>query len=136
MEQNRRSGGARPGALNAAANNTDLWATYLRAGARSWLDPFGLAGPRAVDTIARPLADAAAAIMSGWMSILVAPTVSAMYDANKPEVNRFVDEQAVDPEAIDIPADYVQAALMYPPDPTQLEEWAVSANRDRELVPA
>ncbi len=136
MEQDRHSGGARPGAFDAAANNTDLWTAYLRAGARSWLDPFGLARPQALDTIARPLADAAAAIMSGWMSILVAPTVGAMYDANKSEVSRFVNEQAVDPDSIDIPADYAQPVRRHPTAPTQLEEWAVTTNRDRDLVPA
>jgi len=134
MEQNRHSGGERPGALDAAANNTDLWTVYLRAQARSWVDPLGLASPEAVDVVARPLADMTAALMSGWVSLLTGPTVRAMYDGNKQQVTQFVNEQAIDPDAIEIPADYVRPARRPASAPTQLEEWAVTEQRD--LVPA
>ena len=132
MEQTRTSGALRPSALDAAANNTDLWTAFLQGQIRSWIDPFNIAQPEAVDTIARPLADMAAAAMSGWMSLVAGAPVRMMYDGNKAEVSRFLNERAIDPESIEIPVDYIVTARRPSPATTQLEEWAVAT--ERELV--
>jgi hypothetical protein len=116
-----------------AASNTDLWTTYLRGQMRSWIDPFGLAKPESVDVLAKPLADMAAAAVSGWMSLVAAPPVRAMYEGNKPAVTQFVQQQAVDVDAVEIPPQYV-APRRYPA-PTQLEEWGIKSIRpERELT--
>jgi hypothetical protein len=117
-----------------AASNTDLWTTYLRGQVRSWIDPFGLARPETVDVLARPLADMAAAAVSGWMSLVAAPPVRALYDGNKTAVTQFVHQQAIDVDAIEIPPLYAAAKPQYPA-PTQLEEWAITSIRgERELA--
>lgn len=132
MEPNRHNGSARPSALDSAAANTDLWTVYLRAQTRSWLDPFGLATPETVDAVARPIAEATAAVMSGWLSLLTAPTIRAMYEANKPAVSQFVHEQAIDADNIEIPPDYTLPPHREPAH-TQTEEWALTSPR-REPV--
>lgn len=115
-----------------AASNTDLWTTYLRGQMRSWIDPFGLARPETVDVVARPLADMAAAAVSGWMSLVAAPPVRAMFDGNKAPVTQFVHQQAIDVDAIEIPLQYVSTRRY--PAPTQLEEWGIKSIRpEREL---
>ena len=134
MEQTRTSGALRPSALDAAANNTDLWISYLQGQVRSWIDPFGIGQPETMDAIARPLADMAAAAMSGWMSLVAGAPVRMMYNGNKADVSRFVNERAIDPESIEIPAEYIVTARRPAPATTQLEEWAVTAERERELV--
>lgn len=133
MEPNRHNGGASPSALDAAATNSDLWTVYLRAQTRSWLDPFGLAPAETVDAVARPIADAAAAVMSGWLSLLTAPTVRAMYDGNKAQVTRFLHEQAIDADAIEIPPAYIYPSRRESA-PTQTEEWALTTRREPVLV--
>jgi hypothetical protein len=126
MDTNSHIEGARPGALQPAANNTDLWTVYLRGQVRNWVDPFRLADPEAVDVIVRPLADMAAAAVSSWTALFTRPVVRMLYDGNKPQVNQFVAERAIDPESIDIPADF--AARRAGPAPlTQVEEWAITS---------
>lgn len=118
--------GARLDALWPAANNTDLWTVYLRGQVRNWLDPFRLADPEAVDVIARPLADMAAAAISGWTALFAGPAVRMLYDGNKPQLNQFVAERAIDQDAIEIPADF--ASRRAGPAPlSQVEEWAITS---------
>jgi hypothetical protein len=126
MDTNSHIGGARLDALQPAANNTDLWTVYLRGQVRNWLDPFRLADPGAVDVLARPLADMASAAVSSWTALFAGPVVRMLYDGNKPQVNQFVAERAIDPESIDVPADF--AARRAAPAPlTQVEEWAITS---------
>jgi hypothetical protein len=150
MEEKRHREGARPGALDAAANNADLWTVYLRAQVRSWLDPFGLAPPQAVDVIARPIADAAAGAVASWMTALAAPTVRAMYEGNRPDVDGFLRERPGEPDGTRVPDDYVcreapdaaeaaahqaaahEAALEAAH--TQTEEWWLVTRREPALV--
>jgi hypothetical protein len=114
---------------DAAANNTDLWTTYLRVQLRSWIDPFGLVQRDQVDVVARPLADMAAAAISGWMSLVAGPPVRSLFDSNKTQVTQFVQQQAIDVDAIEIPPAYAAPRRRYP-EPTQLEEWGVTSYRD------
>src|SRR5262245_47952324 len=133
-ENNRRDGGQPLTEAGAAASNADLWAVYLRESARRWVDPFGLANPATVETTVRPFADLAASAMSAWLSIFVARPPGALYGKTAPAVNKFVAEQAIDPEAIEIPAQFtvVSSRPSPPPAPTQTEEWAFIPPRPRE----
>jgi hypothetical protein len=121
--------------VDAPASNTDLWTVHLRSQVRTWLDPLGLQRPENIDIIARPLADMAAAAMSGWMSLIAGPAVRAMYSGNKAQVTEFIQEQAIDPDAIEIPVEYARPRSHFPA-PTQLEEWAITTILDREPVSA
>jgi hypothetical protein len=135
MEENiRRDGGQPLTEAGAAASNADLWAVYLRGQARRWIDPFGLAEPRTVDAVARPIADLAAAAITGWLSVFVARPTAALYRQNAPAVSRFVAEQAIDPDAIEIPPQFtvVSARPAALPAPTQTEHWAFVPPRPRE----
>jgi hypothetical protein len=129
-EQSRQAAGEGRAALDPSATNTELWTAYLRGQMRTLIDPFGLAPGENVDAIARPLADMTAAIVSGWTSLLFGGSVRAMYRANATEVTRFIQEQAIDKDAIEIP---VQYAAPRPLAPTQIEEWAMAPAGDREL---
>ena len=126
-EHTANNGGRASGEAGAAARNADLWTTYLRRQARQWVDPLGLANPRAVDVLARPLADMAAIAISGWFSVFAARPTAALYRSNAGDVNRFVAEQAIDPDAIEIPAQFtVVSGHPRPPfAPTQTEAWPV-----------
>ena len=126
MDTNSHSEGARLDALQPAANNTDLWTVYLRGQLRNWLDPFHLADPEAVDVVARPLADMAAAAISGWTALFAGPGVGLLYEGNKPQVNQFLAERAIDPEAIEIPLDFTSRRAGLAPL-TQVEEWAITS---------
>ena len=64
------------------------------------------------------------------MSIFGGAPVRALYNSNKTQVTQFVHEQAIDPDAIEIPAQYMRPATCLPT--TQLEEWAITTVRDRE----
>jgi hypothetical protein len=135
METNTAPNGGQPlSEAGAAASNADLWAVFLRESARRWIDPFGLASPRTVDATVRPFADIAASAMSAWLSIFVARPTAALYRQNAPAVNKFVAEQAIDPDAIDIPPQFtvVSGTPSPPPAPTQTEEWAFVPPRPRE----
>lgn len=126
MESNNTAAGVRVDALAAAANNMDLWTAYLRGQVRNWIDPFRLGQPEAVDAIARPIADIAAAAISGWTSLLAGPATRVLYDTNKQEVNNFLNERAIDPESIEVPAEF--AARPTTPFPlSQIEEWAITS---------
>jgi hypothetical protein len=117
-----------------AANNTELWTTYLRGQMRALIDPMGLARPEAVDIVARPLADMAAAAMSGWISLFASAPVDTLFKANKTQVTEFVQQQAIDADGIEIPPQY--ASQRRYPAPTQLEDWGITAIRGaaREAV--
>ena len=90
-----------------------------------FIDPFGLGDQRTVDAIARPFADLAASAVSAWFNVLLARPTAAVYRANAPAVNRFVAEQAIDPEAIEVPPQFsvVSGRPRPPVAPTQTEEW-------------
>jgi hypothetical protein len=132
--QTANDGGPPLTEAGAAAGNADLWAVYLRGVARRWIDPFGLADARTVDAVARPLADIAASAVSAWLSIFVARPTAALYRQNAPAVSRFVAEQAIDPNAIEVPPQFTVLSEWPapPPAPTQTEEWAFVADRGRE----
>ena len=126
MESNNTATGVRVDALAPAANNMDLWTVYVRSQVRNWIDPFHLAEPEAVDAVARPLADMAAAALSGWTSLFAGPAVRMLYDGNKPQVSQFINERAIDPDSIEIPAEF--ASPKHAPLPfTQVEEWAITS---------
>ena len=57
-----------------------------------------------------------------------------LYRQNAPAVNKFVAEQAIDPDAIEIPSQFtvVSGRPSAPPAPTQTEEWAFVPPRPRE----
>lgn len=126
MESNNTATGVRVDALAAAANNMDLWTAYLRGQVRNWIDPFHLGQPEAVDAIARPIVDIAAAAISGWTSLLAGPATRVLYDTNKQEVNNFLNERAIDPDSIEIPAEFT-ARRPAPLPLSQLEEWAITS---------
>lgn len=125
MDKNDLGGGTRSDALAPVANNADLWTAYLRGQVRNWIDPFRLADPETVDVIARPLADMAASALASWTGLFAGPAVRVMYDGNKPQLNQFVAERAIDPNSLEIPAELTSrrpAPLPF----TQIEEWAIS----------
>jgi hypothetical protein len=128
MDSNNPATGVRVDALAPAANNMDLWTVYLRGQVRNWIDPFHLAQPEAVDAIAQPIADVAAAALSGFTSLFAGPTARVLYDTNKQEVSNFLNERAIDLDSIDIdiPADFA-ASRPRPLPLSQIEEWAITS---------
>jgi hypothetical protein len=126
MDTTNTATGVRVDALAPAANNMDLWTVYLRGQVRNWIDPFRIGEPTAVDAVARPIADIAAAAFSGWTSLFAGPAVRLMYETNKPQVNQFVSEQAVDPESVEIPSEFASPTPAPLPF-TQVEEWAITS---------
>jgi hypothetical protein len=136
MNENADIGGRPPGEAGAAASNADLWTTYLRGQARSWIDPFGIGNREAVDAVARPLADMAAIAISGWFSLFAARPTAALYRQNAPGVSRFVAEQSIDADAIEIPPQFAAPRRAYPApfETTQIEAWRLTPPRPREPI--
>jgi hypothetical protein len=126
MDSTNPATGVRVDALAAAANNMDLWTVYLRGQVRNWIDPFHLAQPEAIDAIANPIADIAAAALSGWTSLFAGPATRVLYDTNKQEVNNFLNERAIDADSIEIPAEFA-APRSRPLPLSQIEEWAITS---------
>jgi hypothetical protein len=93
-------------AREPTANNTDLWACYLREQWRLWFDPFHLADEATVDAATRPLAETAAANVAGLIAWLWSQPIDRLYAANAPQVTHTLRSTAVDVEPIDIPAEY------------------------------
>jgi hypothetical protein len=58
------------------------------------------------DRITRAIAEAAAAGVATWLTMLYAQPIGRLYSVNEPEVTRFVEESGIAPEAIKIPAQY------------------------------
>src|SRR5207253_543099 len=85
-------GDASMDARDATANNADLWTHYLRQQWGQVFDPFGLADAGWVDAASRIVAEVAAANVAGALTMLVAPQVGRMFQANAPEVTRWLDE--------------------------------------------
>ncbi|MDP9237201.1 MAG: hypothetical protein M3P30_07380 [Chloroflexota bacterium] len=96
----------------ATANNSDLWARYLSDQWSAWLDAFGVRRIAGADRITRVIAEAAAAPVAMWLTMLYARPIGRLYSVNAPDVTRFLEESAIAPEAIEIPARYaVRSAL-------------------------
>jgi hypothetical protein len=115
-------------ARDATAHNADLWSTYLADQWRAWLDPFGLA---ASPEVTKQIADAAGATIARFVDTLIQPAVRSMYESNAPALTRFLDEQAIQPEAFDTPPDEFRRP------PTRREPTPMYVmSRPRELVGA
>jgi hypothetical protein len=93
-------------AREATANNADLWARYLSDEWSAWLDPLGVRRIARADRITRAIAEAAAAGVATWLTMLYAQPIGRLYSVNEPEVTHFVEASAIAPEAIEIPAQY------------------------------
>ncbi len=87
-------------ARDATTHNADLWSAYLAEQWRAWLDPFGLAGP---PDVTKQLADAAGATIARFIDALMQPAIGSLYRSNAPALTRFLDEQAIQPEAFETP---------------------------------
>lgn len=104
-------------ARDTTAANADLWACYLRAQWRAWLDPFGLSAPEDLMVV---VADGAAANIAAAVSAMIGAPITRMYAENAPEVTAAVhhgDAAAIDDMAI--PPEYARVTR----DATQLEAW-------------
>jgi hypothetical protein len=73
--------------------NTALWAHYLQDQWGPWIDPLEQGY----------VTHAIAAAVAGWLTLTYAPRVRRLYDANAPEVSRFVEETRLRTEADAIP---------------------------------
>jgi hypothetical protein len=99
-------------AREATANNADIWARYLSDEWSAWLDPLGVRRIAGADRITRAIAEAVAAGVATWLTMLYAQPIGRLYSVNEPEVTRFVEASAIAPEAIEIPAQYTARRRM------------------------
>jgi hypothetical protein len=115
-------------ARKATANNGDLWARYLRDQWSAWPDPLGVRRMPGADGIARAFAEAAGAGVAMWLTVIYAQPIGRLYSVNEPDVTRFVEELAIAPEVIEIPAQYTERPRVPSSDRHE-------GDRQRELIP-
>lgn len=118
-------------ARETTTNNADLWTRFLADQWRAVLDPLGLFVSREGDP-AHAIAEATAANVASLLTLIVGQPIERMYEANAPQVTRFVQEAAIAPESVEIPPQYAYV----PPAEAQARAAYLRPNRASEVASA